>query len=82
VLLCTRALTGVGADIAAGNQFLKGKIADLVIKPTKRGKVKTTLTIKLLRVICRRIMNQTIKISPKRLVIRVNNALDNLTLFI
>ena len=32
--LCTKALTGVGAYIAAGNQAEKGKIADFVIETT------------------------------------------------
>jgi hypothetical protein len=41
VLLCTRALTGVGALIAFGNQLLKGNWA-LFVNPLKKKKKRNT----------------------------------------
>jgi len=41
VLECTKAETGVGAHIAAGNQALKGNCADFVIAAMATKNLKT-----------------------------------------
>jgi len=80
VLLCTKALTGVGADIAAGNQLEKGKIADLVIRPMINNKIiESKINSKV--ILIEKMIYISKKISPKRLVISVNIALDKLTSF-
>ena len=53
VVECTRALTGVGADIAAGSQALQGKRALLVRATTRRITLGTARTHTILEVVVR-----------------------------
>ena len=72
VELCTKALTGVGAYIAAGNQAEKGKIADFVIEITYNKAVTKALKW---RPPCKVNPRRTKKKqSPRRLVSEVHSA--------
>ena len=67
VLLCTRALTGVGASIAIGNQKVKGNWALLVKEHTDRISNQTLNRVSLLEKRKHLTNNTSIKQSPNRL---------------